>query len=118
MLGILGLMPAWLQWTLMAGAAAFVVAAVYSYNGALTKAERLQNEVQRLETDIDRMKSVETVLRANLKQKDAVIAAMDQHKDAFGKNLKEACELWEKVKDSENPVDDVLEALKEKHGAD
>jgi hypothetical protein len=60
------------------------------------------------------MKSVENALRANLKLKEAALEAGDEHAAAFGANLKEACELWEKVKDSETPVDDVLEGLKER----
>lgn len=115
MLNLLGLIPAWLQWALMAGVAAAAAVVVYSYNSALRQNEVLRAKVSTLETNIDRMKSVENTLRANLKLKDATIEAIDNHEAAFGKNLQEACELWEKVKNSETPVDDVLEALKEKN---
>ena len=115
MFGLLNLIPAPLQWALMAALAAGAAAVVYSYNGALRQNEALKAEVARLETNIGRMKSVEDTLRKNLELKDATIKAIDGHAEAFGKNLAEACEVWERVKGSDTPVEDVLEALKEKN---
>ena len=116
---LLNFIPGPLRWMLLAGAVAAGGAIVFAYNGALEKAERLEHQVAKLERDIASRKEVENVLRQNNKLKDETIAALDKHSAAFGTTLKKVCERWEKIKNSDKPVDDLLEELaKENRNAD
>ncbi len=100
-------MGGWMKWILIGAVAA----------GALWLADDYRYKTERIAVLEDReagwKKSIEAC-RANAKQfKDAIDSQADA-KESFKTDVEATCKAWDSVKESDTPIGDLLEKLKEK----